>query len=76
MPEFHGKVVRKLTAAGSKSEREAVVLEAGGRVFVLRREGGNPFNDSGLDDLVGKSVRVEGDLLGGYTILIKDLTVE
>jgi hypothetical protein len=55
-----GDVVRRHIAAGSKSERDAVVLDTGDRTLILRRRGGNAFSDPALDALVGKRVRLEG----------------
>jgi hypothetical protein len=40
---------------------------------VLRRQGGNPFHDSELEKLVGKTIEVEGKVTG-YTVLISDWT--
>jgi hypothetical protein len=38
----NGLVTRKTVGAGSKSERDAVMLEANGRVYLLRRKGATP----------------------------------
>ena len=62
--ECAGRVTRRLVAPGSKSEREAVVLDTGGDQYVLRRKGGNPFSDPQLDELVGKNVRAIGEVHG------------
>jgi hypothetical protein len=69
--QFSGSVVRKSIATGSKSEREAVVLLTDSGQFVLRRQGGNPFNDPELNKLVGKTINCSGELTG-YTILMSD----
>ncbi|HKA02955.1 MAG TPA: hypothetical protein VKD67_01460, partial [Acidimicrobiales bacterium] len=55
-----GDVVRRRIGAGSKSERDAVVLDTGDRILILRRRGGNAFSDPALDALVGRRVRLEG----------------
>jgi hypothetical protein len=55
-----GTVAKRVVAPGSKSEREAVVLETGQGEYVLRREGGNPFRDPELERLVGKRIRAVG----------------
>jgi hypothetical protein len=55
-----GTVAKRLVARGSKSEREAVVLQTGEGEYVLRREGGNPFHDPELERLVGKKIRALG----------------
>lgn len=55
-----GTVERKPVAAGSKSERDAVVLTTADGQLVLRRRGGHPFADPELDALVGKRIRAHG----------------
>ena len=62
--ERSGRVSRQLVAPGSKSEREAVVLDTEDMQYVLRRMGGNPFADPQLDELVGKTVRAVGEVHG------------
>ena len=64
-----GEVVRRLVAAGSKSERHAVVLETDHGHYILRRSGGNPFADPELDALVGKRVSAEGRELGETLVI-------
>ncbi len=73
MPEFVGKVTRRLFGRGSKSEHEAVYFETGQNRYVLRRQGGNPFHDRELDRLVGKTVRCSG-VVDDYTLTISDWT--
>jgi hypothetical protein len=67
--ELTGRVVKKSVAAGSKSERDAVMFETGSGDMVLRRGGGNPFRDPFLNALVGKTIRATGEL-HGYTFLM------
>jgi hypothetical protein len=55
-----GDVVRQLLGAGTKSERDAVVLRTADGTVALRRRGGNAFADPELDALVGRRVRVQG----------------
>jgi hypothetical protein len=62
-------VVRRLVAAGSKSEREAVVLQTDQGDYILRRTGGNPFADPELDALVGKRISAEGRELGQTLVI-------
>lgn len=69
--QFSGSVVKKPIATASKSEREAVVLLTESGQFVLRRQGGNPFNDPELNKLVGKTIKCNGELTG-YTILVSE----
>ena len=49
-----GNVVRRRVGAGSKSERDAVMIDTADGSFVLRRQGGNAFSDPQLDALVGR----------------------
>jgi hypothetical protein len=70
-----GSVIRKQVAAGSKSERPAVLLQTPDGEYVLRIQGGNPFHDSRLEALVGKRIRAHGEL-HGYTFLMQDWTEE
>jgi hypothetical protein len=66
-----GKVSRAWVHIGSKSEREAVVIETSdGQQYVLRRQGGPAFDDPALDELVGLSLEVEG-LESGNTIIMR-----
>lgn len=60
MAEFVGKVTKKLFGKGSKSEHEAIYLETGKKQYVLRRQGGNPFYDPDLQELVGKTILCKG----------------
>jgi len=62
--ELIGEVRKKQVAAGSKSERQAVVLRTQDAEYVLRIIGGNAFHDERLEALVGKRIRVEGELHG------------
>jgi hypothetical protein len=67
-----GKVTRSLVHPGSKSERNAVVLEtAEGRRYILRRHDGPAFADPELEPLVGKSLVAEG-LETGDTLIMRD----
>ena len=66
---LEGQVVRKAFGTGSKSEREAVVLQTDAGAFVLRRQGGLAFGDPELERLVGKRIRATGTLTE-YTFLM------
>jgi oligoribonuclease NrnB/cAMP/cGMP phosphodiesterase (DHH superfamily) len=68
-----GHVVKKPFAVGSKSEREAIMLETEKGEYMLRRQGGNPYHDEELEKLVGKKIEVEGKITG-YTLLISNWT--
>ena len=67
---YTGRVIRQPFAQGSKSEREAVMLQTDSGTHVLRRLGGNAFSDPELDRLVGREIEAEADL-HGYTLLMK-----
>jgi hypothetical protein len=69
-----GQVIRRKIAAGSKSEREALMLCTAEGDFVLRRMGGNPGNDAELERMVGQTVKSEGELAGGYMFLARQIT--
>ena len=71
MDAFEGRVVRRRVSRGSKSDREAVVLDTGDGAYVLRRFGGNAFSDPVLDELVGRRIRGTGQL-AGQTLLLHD----
>jgi hypothetical protein len=64
-----GRVVHRRRGGGSKSEHTAVVLVMEAREVVLRRRGGNAFEDAVLDALVGKRIECEGELHGS-TLLV------
>ena len=64
-----GKVVRRHVGGRSKNAHPGVVLESDAGDFVLRREGANPFHDAELVGLVGKSLRVRGEL-DGYVFFV------
>ena len=67
--ELVGSVVVKVFAEGSKSEHNAVCLQTTKGSFVLRRVGGNPFNDDVLRDLVGKRITSRGKIKGPYFMM-------
>ena len=73
--ELRGLVARKPVAQGSKSEREAIVIETSGRDYVLRIQGAPAFSDTRLAALVGKRIRAQGDA-SGDTFLVRTWTVE
>jgi hypothetical protein len=72
--QFSGSVVKRPFAAGSKSERQAILLVTDAGDYVLRRQGGNPFHDHELERLVGKRIRCTGTLTG-YTLLVSECAV-
>lgn len=67
--EWTGTVVKKAFAPGSKSEHEAIMLVSEGRELRLRRQGGHPFYDPELAQLVGKTLRFRGVQVGSDLIV-------
>jgi len=70
--EIKGEVVLKNFGKSSKSEHKAICLHTPTVDYVLRRVGGNPFNDPELHKLIGKQVIVSG-LISEYTFFAKDI---
>lgn len=64
---FSGRVIKRPFGGTSRSRRAAVMLDTGQRTFVLRRRGGNPFQDPVLDALVGKKINCRA-VRKGYTL--------
>jgi len=64
--ELRGPVVLQKVSEGSKSEHDAVCLLSEEGTFVLRRVGGNPFQDDTLLSLVGKKITSHGRINGQY----------
>ncbi|HEY8009798.1 MAG TPA: hypothetical protein VIE67_02245 [Rudaea sp.] len=64
-----GNVIRKRIAIGSKSERDAVLLQTRDQEYVLRIVGANPFQDPRLDALVGKRICAQGDVHGNAFLM-------
>ena len=74
MASYRGRVAKKTVNKGSRSEREAVVLETNDQgPLVMRRPEGNPFSDPVLDKLVGSDVELQGDLYNGE-LFITDIS--
>lgn len=72
---FAGRVIRADIAQGSKSERSAVLLDSPSGRFILRRKGGNAFQDDALDRLVGQEVEGEG-IVAGQTLIASRIDVK
>ena len=73
MDQIEGIVVKRPYAEGSKSERAAVMLDsADGASYVLRRRGGNAFQDPVLNDLVGKRIRCSGTINDEHHLVLVD----
>jgi hypothetical protein len=66
---YAGSVVKRPFGVGSKSEHDAILLVTKDGEYVLRRQGGNAFHDSELEQLVGKQVQCTG-VVTGYTLLV------
>lgn len=74
LTEVSGEVVVKKFGKGSKSEHDAVYLETSGASYVLRKMGGNPFNDPGLQPFVGKQVKATG-IVEDYIFFAKEIII-
>lgn len=57
-----GKLVHAIASAGSKSEHYSLQLQTEKGSFLLRRKGANPFNDTSLQQYVGKTIKVTGTI--------------
>ena len=68
--QVKGKALQKKVAAGSKSERVAVLLQTKRGEYVMQRVGAHPFQDEVLEGLVGRDLVCEGEVLGN-TLLVK-----
>jgi hypothetical protein len=73
--ELSGEVTKHLASAGSKSERQGVFLKTDQGTYVLRRQGGNPFSDPELNELVGKRIHCKG-ILTEHTFTLSEWDVE
>jgi porphobilinogen deaminase len=72
---LRGRVCRERVDAGSKSERQALLLAlTGGERVTLRRAGANPFRDPELEALEGQVLIVEGERRERY-FLVRHYTV-
>jgi len=70
MPDYEGRVVRKLVSKGSKSEHQALVLETSSGDFILRTPEGNAFQrDPQLEAFEGERIRVSGRQ-SGTTLIV------
>ena len=68
-------MIRRPFALGSKSEREAFILQSEGKNdLVLRLQGGNAFYDPALESFVGRTVRCKGTV-HGYTFIAVDCEI-
>jgi len=70
--ELNGKVVKKKFAKGSKSEHNAVYFETDNGSYILRRRGGNPFNDPELQKLIGENICATG-IISNYSFIASNL---
>jgi hypothetical protein len=60
--ELIGEVILMKFGKGSKSEYDAVYLDTGKKKYRLKRKGGNPFYDASLHKLIGKTIKVQGNV--------------
>jgi hypothetical protein len=74
--QITGMVIRTRIAAGSKSDHVGVVLRADdGKEYLLRRIGGNAFQDDALEKIVGETITGTG-LVAGRTFILTDWNVK
>lgn len=67
-----GVIERRLLAAGSKSERQGLVLRLdGGQVLPVRRLGGHDFRDEVLEGLLGQRLTVQARQLDSGVLQIE-----
>jgi len=72
-----GVLERRLLAAGSKSERQGLVLRLdGGQVLPVRRLGGHAFRDETLEALLGRRLTVQARALESGLLQIESWTVD
>lgn len=67
---LRGLVVRRAYATGSKSERDAVMLDTASGTFVLRMRRGPSFGHTGFEALVGRTVECDGTLVDERLLLV------
>lgn len=68
---YTGTVIKRPYAAGSKSERDAVMLSTPKGNFVLKIRGHHPFSDPELEALVGENVELKGFRNGAHLIVVE-----
>ena len=68
--QLRGHVTRGVYGKNTKSEREAVFVDAGTERYLLRRKAGPAYGDKQLDQYIGRTVLCSGFLLG--TTLLAD----
>jgi len=68
--EVCGRVERKPFGTGSKSERSAIYLVCKEGEYLLRRPGGNAYQDPEIEALVGKLICCKGQVVGQNNILL------
>jgi hypothetical protein len=71
---LRGKVVQGDYGKGSKSEHQAVFLEAGQERYLLRRKTGPAFGDEELKQFIGHQVECDGFLVG-TTLLVESIKI-
>ncbi len=72
LQSWTGVLERRRLAAGSKSERQGLVLRLdGGQVLPVRRLGGNVFRDEVLEALLGQRLLVQARQLESGVLQIE-----
>ena len=74
--KIEGEVFKKTVGKKSKTEYDAVCIKIGRQSYVLRQPGQSPFKNSKLEDLVGKKIIAEGELVKDIFFVSEWVVVE
>jgi hypothetical protein len=69
---LRGRVAQRTVGRGTKSEREALVLDTGTETLVLRARRGPSFGPTGYERFIGRDVEVTGTIVGNV-LLVDDI---
>jgi hypothetical protein len=61
--KIEGEVFKKTVGKKSKTEYDAICIKIGRQSYVLRQPGQSPFKNTKLEDLVGKKIIADGELV-------------
>jgi hypothetical protein len=68
--QMEGRVVKTRVGAGSKSDRQAIILAAEDGDWILRQKGGDSYTgQEALAPLVGKRIRVSGSVMDRHLFI-------
>lgn len=68
--KLHGKITKGVFSPGSKSEHTAIFLETDAGKYKLQQLGANPFQNTLLNNLVGRTLDLEGVLLENENVFL------